>query len=76
MVFHGLLGTCSFFKLLVGACLENVLLRDNPCIGPQGCDEVVLKTVLKGACVKIFILSKYLLEYTYSKERLFLFYFL
>ena len=51
MVFHGLLGTCSFFKLLVCVCLENVLLRDNPCISPQGCDEVVLKIVLKSVCL-------------------------
>ena len=47
MVFHGLLGTCSFLKLLVCVCvlifLKNVLLRDNPCISPQGCDEVVFE---------------------------------
>ena len=60
MVFHGLLGTCSFLKFLVCACFEKFcLLRDNPCIGPQECDEVVLKTFLKGVCGKK-ILSKYL----------------
>ena len=41
---------------------EKVLLRDNPCISPQRCDEVVLKIVLKSLSVKIFYLSKYLLE--------------
>ena len=55
MVIHGLLGICSFFKLLVCVCLENFLLRDNPCISPQGCDEVCFeKFVLKGVCVKSF----------------------
>ena len=38
-VIYGLLGTCSFFKLLVCVCLENVLLRDNSCISPQECDK-------------------------------------
>ena len=28
-------------------CLENVLLRDNPCISPQGCYEVFLKTLFE-----------------------------
>ena len=56
IVFHGLLGTCSFFKLLVFVlCFENILLRDNPCISPQGCDEVALKIYfLKGVSVKKF----------------------
>ena len=72
MVFHGLLGTCSSFKIAcVCACFENVLLRDNPCIRPQGCDGTVLKIVLKCVNVKSFDLSKYLLASTYSKKRLF-----
>ena len=54
MVFHGLLGTCSFLNCLCVLCFEKCLLRDNPCISPQGCDEVVLKIVLKGVCVKSF----------------------
>ena len=47
---------------------ENVLLRDNPCISPQRCDEVVLKVGLKSVSVKSFDLSKYLLASTYSKK--------
>ena len=49
MVFHGLLGTCSSFKLLVCVlCFKKfVLLRDNPCISPQRCDDVVLINCLK-----------------------------
>ena len=49
VVFHGLLGTCSFFlKFFVCACFEKFcLLRDNPCIGPQECDKVVLKAVFE-----------------------------
>ena len=47
VVIYGLLDTCSFFKLLVCVCLENVLLRDNPCFCPQECYEVVLKTLFK-----------------------------
>ena len=47
MVFHGLLGTCSSFKIarVCVLVLKKSLLRDNPCISPQGCDEVVLKSV-------------------------------
>ena len=60
MVFHGLLGTCSFFKVLVCTCFEKVLLRDESCISPQECDEVVLKIVLKMCLCEKFCLSKYL----------------
>ena len=67
MVFHGLLGTCSFFKLLVCACFQNFfLLHDNPCIYPQVCDEVVLKIVLKSVCVKSFYFEEVLKISTYS----------
>ena len=45
VVFHGLLGTCSFFKLLMCVCLTNVLLHDNPCISPQGCDGVCFENL-------------------------------
>ena len=75
MVFHGLLGTCSFLNCLCVLCFENVLLRDNPCISPQRCDEVVFKIVLKCVSVKSFDLRKYLLVSTYSKKRSFLFLF-
>ena len=44
------------------------LLRDNPCIGPQECDEVVLKVVLKSVCVKIFYFEQVLKISTYSKK--------
>ena len=68
MVIHGLLDTCSL-------CFHNVcLLRDNPCISPQGCDEVVLKIVLKGVCVKSFVcLSKYLKVNLPTRKSLFVF---
>ena len=56
VVFHGLLGTCSFLKLLVCACFEKFcLLRDNPCISPQECDEVVLKTVFEKCLCEKFL---------------------
>ena len=42
------------------ACFEKVLLRDSSCIGPQECDEVVLKFVLKNCLCEKFCLSKYL----------------
>ena len=43
------------------------LLRDNPCIGPQECDEVVFKVCLKSVSVKSFCFEQvptsiYLLE--------------
>ena len=55
---------------------ENVLLRNNPCISPQRCDEVVLKIVLQCVSLKSFDLSKYLLASTYSKKDRFYSYFL
>ena len=45
VVIYGLLGIFSFFKFLVCVCLENVLLRDNPCISPQGFDEVCFENL-------------------------------
>ena len=68
VVIYGLLGTCSFFKLLVCVCLENVLLRDNPCISPQGCDEVVLKIFNERCLCEKFLLSKYLRFYLLEKR--------
>ena len=70
MIFHGLLGTCSYFlKFLVCAYFEKFcLLRDNPCIGPQECGEVVLKNVLKSVCVKSFYFEQVLKISTYSKK--------
>ena len=50
VVIYGLLGTCSFFKLLGCVCLENVLLHDNPCISPQECNEVFLKSLFEKEC--------------------------
>ena len=62
VVIYGLLGTCSFLKLLVCVLvLKKGLLRDNPCISPQGCDEVVLKIVLKKClCEKICLFEQVL----------------
>ena len=56
MVIHGLLDTCSFFKLLVRAYFEKVLLRDDSRISSQECDEVCFEKCL---CKK-FCLTKYL----------------
>ena len=74
MVFHGILGTCSFFKIAcVCAYFEKSLLRDNPRISPQGCDEVVLKIVLKSVGVKFVCLSKYLGTIYLLEKSLFVF---
>ena len=70
VVFHRILCTLLFFfKLLVCACFEKVLLRDNPCISPQECDEVVFENCLEQClCEKVFILSKYLRFLTTRKR--------
>ena len=49
VVFHGLLGTCSFLKTaFVFVCFEKFcLLYDNSCITPQECDKIFLKTLVK-----------------------------
>ena len=48
---------------------ENVLLRDNPCISPQECDEVVFENYFESVCEEVFVvLSKYLRFFTYSKK--------
>ena len=41
VVFHGLLGTCSFLKTVwVFVCFESFcLLYGNSCISPQECDK-------------------------------------
>ena len=55
------------------ACFENVLLRDNPCISPQGCDEVVLKVCFEKCLCERFSLSKYLRFYLLEKRLFVLF---
>ena len=56
------------FKLLVCACFEKVLLRDDSCISHQECDEVCLKIILKSVCVNFFCFEQVLKISTYSKK--------
>ena len=68
-VFSGLLATCSFLKFLVCVLVfEKSLLRDNPWISPQECDEVVLKIVLKKCLCEKFCFEQVLKISTYSKK--------
>ena len=62
VVFHRLLGTCSFLKIVfVFVCFEIFcLLYYNSCISPQECDKAFLKLVLKVWCENELNLSKYL----------------
>ena len=69
MVFHGLLGTSSFYNCLClcALFLKNVLLHDNPCICSQECDEVCFENLFEMCkCEKICLeqvpTSIYLLE--------------
>ena len=61
-------------KLLVCACFkEFCLLRDNPCIGPQECDEVVFEICFESVGVKFVCLSKYLGTIYLLEKSLFVF---
>ena len=40
--------------------LKKNLLRDNPCMGPQECDEVVLKTIFEKCLCEKFCFEQVL----------------
>ena len=68
MVFHGILGTCSFLNCLCVLVLKMFYFVITLVSVVKGVTKLFLKIVLKGVSVKSFYLSKYLLAPTYSKK--------
>ena len=73
MVFHGLLGTCSFFENNLCLCvLEDFgLLYGNSYISPQECDKVFFKIVLKMCKCEKVVLEQVPNRYLPTQKRMF-----